>query len=164
MPPRRHSQGRWLAQPTQASSPSDADATGARPTQECMHLHSDVSGSAFSSSSLSSVDGQSVTVMILPPRFKMTCTTDNVSPLASPQRHHGRHHEQSHLRGSPQGKGADMDPSPLVWVRVTRSGKLARRERGSNGESYWWPACVRRLNTPLSTPERWCPCRLLKAG
>jgi len=68
---------------------------------------------------------------------------DNILRFASPQRpgHDGRQRKQSPLRDSPQSNGAD--PGPLVWVRVTRSGKLAPREPGGGEESYWWPACVR---------------------
>lgn len=80
---------------------------------------------------------------ILKERLATACVLDNVLRLASPQRlrHDGRQHKQSPLRDSPQSNGAD--PGPLVWVRVTRSGKLALREPGGAEESYWWPACVR---------------------
>ena len=71
----------------------------------------------------------------------MTRVIDNVLLLASPHRHDSRQHKQSLPRDSPQSNG--VDPGPLVWVRVTRSGKLAPREPGSSGDSYWWPACVR---------------------
>jgi hypothetical protein len=79
--------------------------------------------------------------------LKTSCSyvPDNVSRLTSPPprpRHDGRQQQlkQSPLRDSPQSNGAD--PGPLVWVRVTRSGKLAPRE-SSGDESYWWPASVR---------------------
>ena len=78
-------------------------------------------------------------------RRRARVVIDDVLRLASPPqrpRHDSRqHHRQSPLRDSPQSNGAD--PGPLVWVRVTRSGKLAPREPGGVEESYWWPACVR---------------------
>lgn len=108
-----------------SSSGADATDTDTRQTQfeERERPRPEASGSAVSSSRLSSID-------------------DNVLRLASPQRprHDGRQHKQSPLRDSPQSNGAD--PGPLVWVRVTRSGKLAPREPGGGVESYWWPACI----------------------
>lgn len=108
-----------------SSSGADATDTGQTQLEERVRPRPETPGSAVSSSRLSSID-------------------DNVLRLASasPQRarHDDRQHKQSPLRDSPQSNGAD--PGPLVWVRVTRSGKLAPREPGGSEESYWWPACI----------------------
>ncbi|KAI0306673.1 hypothetical protein B0F90DRAFT_1932770 [Multifurca ochricompacta] len=136
--PLYHSQRRRLLS-SRSSAPSGesiagADATIAtvtgRRTQK--RLCSEGSGSAFSSSSLSSVDG-------------------TTSSPASPQRPDGRQHEQASLHGSPQSRGADH--GPLVWVRVTKSGKFASSERDDFEESFWWPACItegRSVADPLT--------------
>ncbi|KAH9981398.1 hypothetical protein BGW80DRAFT_1454284 [Lactifluus volemus] len=105
------------------SGESSADADTSAPTtggQRRKRAYSDGPISAFSSSDLSSVD-------------------ETVSPLISPQRRHTRQHEREPLPDSLQGRASDS--SPLVWIRVTRSGRLASNERG-DPESYWWPACV----------------------
>lgn len=119
-----------------AHSSPGAEATNTRQIQE--RVCPDVS--ALSSSPLSSIDGQSAFCWCSIPVFKTARMLDNVLRLTSPHRHHGRHHK-SPLRDSPQNNCAD--PGPLVWVRVTRSGKLAPREPGGSEGSYWWPACVR---------------------
>jgi hypothetical protein len=80
-------------------------------------------------------------VAIYPHNSKMACIIDNVLRLTSPHRHDSRQRKQSPPRESSQSNGADF--GPLVWVRVTRSGKLAPREPGGSDGSYWWPACVR---------------------
>ncbi|KAI0256588.1 hypothetical protein BJV78DRAFT_292061 [Lactifluus subvellereus] len=127
MAPRRHPQRGRLASrydnsglSGESSADDNAPVAVVGQTQKRKRVCPDRSISVFSSSSLSSVD-------------------ETVSPLLSPQRHHGRQREQKPLHDSPQGKGAD--PGSLVWIRVTRSGKLAPGERDSL-ESYWWPACV----------------------
>ncbi|KAI0288218.1 hypothetical protein BC826DRAFT_1039916 [Russula brevipes] len=104
---------------------SQDDTPDVSPTQERVCPPGiDTPGSAFSASSLSTVD-------------------DNVSPLASSLYRGSRPHRRPPLiPDSPGRKGAD--PSPLVWVRVTRSGELALTGSGSGSSdgSYWWPACV----------------------
>ena len=86
----------------------------------------------------------------------------------SPPRHDTRQHNQAPLPpDSPQKKGADS--GPLVWVRVTKSGKLAPSSERSDSEgelegSYWWPACVRKLNVPSLGPKRLIAHRLPRDG
>jgi hypothetical protein len=77
---------------------------------------------------------------------------DDAPLLASPQRHDTRRDTQSPLPPhSPQRKGAES--SPLLWVRVTRSGELAPSERGADEGSYWWPACVCKLKNTYLRPN-----------
>jgi len=97
-------------------------------------------------------------VTILAPWFKRWLRILDDEPVQdSPRRHDTtRQRKQAPLPpDSPQKRGADS--GPLVWVRVTRSGKLAPNgERGDNeGEvegSYWWPASVRKSNIFSSWP------------
>ena len=102
--------------------------------------------SASLTSSLSSIDGLPVFRMISPHHSKDvdSCLLDNVSPLCSPQRDIQQHKQAPGLHSPLQGRGTDS--GPLVWVRVTKSGKPAPDDRDGSGESYWWPACVRQAN------------------
>ena len=98
---------------------------------------------ASSTSSLSSVNGLLVFQMISPHCSKWvdSCLLDDVSPLCSPQ---PQRKQLSGLHDPTQGRGTDS--GPLVWVRVTKSGRPATDDHDSSGESYWWPACVRQTD------------------
>ncbi|KAI0261699.1 hypothetical protein BGY98DRAFT_1052779, partial [Russula aff. rugulosa BPL654] len=130
-----------------APSPPDADATETQ-LEERVRPRPEESELAVPSSRLSSIDDDNVLQFPSPPQHP---------------RHDRQRRKQSPLRDSPQSNGAD--PGPLVWVRVTRSGKLAPREPGGGEESYWWPACISpatpesvRLETP--SPSHVLPFKL----
>lgn len=82
--------------------------------------------------------------MISPHRLKWVVSClDSVSPLCSPRGHGAPQLQQAPRMHSPlQGRGTDS--GHLVWVRVTKYGKLAP-DNHNEGESYWWPAYVRPI-------------------
>ncbi|KAH9048577.1 hypothetical protein EDB84DRAFT_1456666 [Lactarius hengduanensis] len=122
MPPR--SRKRRITSNSDASvlqHESNADAGAAAPTMQ-KRVSSERLRSVSSTSSLSSID-------------------DSVSPLCSPQHHDTQQYKKAPCLHSPsQGRGTDS--GPLVWVRVTKSGRPAPDDQEGSGESYWWPAHI----------------------
>ena len=82
----------------------------------------------------------------------MARVSDDGPLLAFPERLDARRYKQSpHPHDSPPRKGAET--SPLVWVKVTRSGELTPSEGSNNEGSYWWPARVRKFKNLYFRPN-----------